>query len=508
MIAPYKRGREMFMRLVLTILATLALTAPLYAQDVPADAKPPVARAEKDPSPSAPLPAEALTSHTIQTATGPLAFKARTGAIRLTDAQAGTPIADIAYIAYERDTPDAKRPIIFAINGGPGASSAFLGLGALGPWRLRMDGDALAPSAPPRLTDNTESWLPFADIVLIDPPGTGYSRAIGEEARKRLYSAQGDIDALAVFIRRYLTSHDRLNAPKFIVGESYGANRAPRIARALAERENVGIDGIMLVSPMLEFRLAEGDGPFPIATRLPSYAAITRQAPSRTALADAEAYATGAFLTDFLRGPQDGAATDRIVTNVTAFTGLDSALVRQQNGRVDMGTYARERQRNAGRVLSIYDGDVAGFDPDPSARDGEWGDPILDALRAPMGTAMIALTRDTLKWPVGEARYEVLNNAVSRNWDWGRQGRAGNETISTLRHVLALDPRMRVSVLHGLSDLVTPYFATKLALDQLPAYGDKPRTRFVVLPGGHMFYARDDSRKVFRDEGRMMIEGK
>ena len=167
----------------------------------------------------------------------------------------------------------------FAVNGGPGAGSAWLQLGALGPWRLPMQG--LAPSSPPALVDNDDTWLDFTDLVFIDPPGTGYSRlvAAGDEARRRFWSVDGDIDALAGVIRRWLVANGRLGSPKFIVGESYGGFRGPRLAKALATEQGVGVSGMILVSPVLDFAPLSGGPaePLSLLTRLPSYAAAFRE---------------------------------------------------------------------------------------------------------------------------------------------------------------------------------------------------------------------------------------
>src|SRR5947209_1007587 len=206
---------------------------------------------DQQATPRTPLPPESVTSHTLDIPGQSLAFTARAGAVRLVDANSGAPQADIAYVAFERaDAGDAAaRPVTFAINGGPGAASGFLDIGAMGPWRIAMMGAALAPSAPPVTNANTETWLPFTDLVFIDPPGTGFTRILAEsdDVRRHFYSVGGDIDILAVTIRKWLEQHNRLASPKFIVGESYGGFRAPKIAHVLQETENVGINGIALL---------------------------------------------------------------------------------------------------------------------------------------------------------------------------------------------------------------------------------------------------------------------
>ncbi len=457
------------------------------------------------------LPAAVTTSHKIELAGRTFDLDAIAGTIPLLDAQSGKREAEVAFTAFLLKAPArADRPVTFAINGGPGAGSAWLDLGALGPWRLPLDG--LSPSKPPRTIDNAETWLDFTDLVFIDPPGTGYSRVLGrgDEQRRRFYSVEGDIEALAVVIRKWLATHGRLTSPKFLVGESYGGFRAPKLAHRLQDHEGIGLRGLILVSPVLDFGWLDGtNNPLDFVTRLPSQAAVARgldPRQGRPALAEVESYAAGAYLADLLRGERDTAALDRITEKVARYTGLDAGLVRKLGGRVDLATFARERERAAGKVASLYDGRISGFDAAPLTARGDYSDPVLDAAKTLLGTAMAEVTASRLGWKV-ETRYEILNEAVNRQWDWGR-GRCRAEALSDLKRVLALDPEVRVLVTHGVTDLVTPYFATKLLLDQVPALGAPDRLRLEVYGGGHMFYFDDKSRAALRDDARRLIAGK
>ena len=312
---------------------------------------------------------------------------------------------------------------------------------------------------------------------------------------------------MSVTIRKWLEQHNRLASPKFIVGESYGGFRAPKIAHALQQTENVGVNGIAMLSPVIDFSWFEGTTPLTRVALLPAMTAVARGATDRAKLADVEAYATGEYLSDLLKGPRDKEAVARLTDKVAAFTGLDRNLVARLAGRVDANTFLRERGRNQARVGSIYDGSITALDPSPNAPESHWSDPFLDGLRAPIASAMADITVNRLKWPVGELRYEILNNQVVRQWNWDR-GRGTNEALSDLRQALALDPQMRVLVMSGITDLITTYFGAKLLVDQLPAYGDARRVRFETVPGGHMFYSRDDSRAALRDAGRELIEGR
>src|SRR5665647_315766 len=202
------------------------------------------------------LPPDSTTKQTLALPGRTLAFSATAGSIRLFDGK-GEPQADIAYTAYQMDGADpATRPVTFLFNGGPGAASAYLQLGAAGPWRLAINGDAAIPSASPDLQPNAETWLDFTDLVFIDPVGTGYSRfvATGDDVRKRFFSVDGDVNSIALSIRRWLERSGRLISPKFVAGESYGGIRGPKIVRNLQTEQGVGVKGLILVSPVLDFR--------------------------------------------------------------------------------------------------------------------------------------------------------------------------------------------------------------------------------------------------------------
>lgn len=487
-----------------------ALVAAMTAQPSVALETPTKKGGDEPAGAAAALPPEVATKHVITLSGETLTFTARAGAVRLSDAQTGAPKADVAVTSYERaDMDPVTRPVIFAFNGGPGAASAWLGLGALSPWRLRLDGGPFSPSTPPQVIENAESWLSFADLVFIDPPGTGYSKFLSEseELKKHFFSVQGDVDALAVIVRKWLTAHRRLASPKYLVGESYGGFRVVKLAGALRERENIGVKGLVLISPALDFSWLQGShNLLSFAAGLPSLAAISRSAKDRREIADVETYAAGEYVSDLVKGMKDVATLARISTNVANYTRLDRDVVARLAGRVDAKTFVRERLKASGRVLSSYDGDVAAFDPAPFSRDSDWADPVLDSLRAPFGAAMTSIVIDKLQWPIGDARYEILNDQVSHYWDFGRGARQNAEAVSDLRQALALDPRFKVLIVHGLTDLVTPYFATKFLLDQIPDYGETSRVKLTVLPGGHMPYLRDDSRKMLRDAARTAIE--
>jgi carboxypeptidase C (cathepsin A) len=452
------------------------------------------------------LPPDSTTRQTLALSGRTLSFSATAGSIRVFDDK-GEPQADIAYTSYQLDGADrATRPVTFLFNGGPGASSAWLQFGDAGPWRLSITGDGAVSSASPDLVPNAETWLDFTDLVFIDPVGTGYSRfvASGEDVRKRFFSVDGDVNSIALVIRRWLEKYDRLLSPKFVTGESYGGIRGPKIVRNLQTTQGVGVRGLILVSPVLDFRDYSGSSLLQYVNSLPTMAAVAREAkgPVKWAdLADVERYARSDFLLDLIKGQADTEATNRLADKVASLTGIDQAVSRRLAGRFEVGEFRREFDRKNGRVTGRYDASVSGFDPYPDSSFFHFGDPSGDPLMAPLTSAAVDLTTRKLNWrPDGS--YQVLSDAVNKAWDFGR-GPA--ESVSQLRLILALDPKLKLLVGHGLFDLATPYFASKIILDQLPAYAGPNRVKLVVYPGGHMFYSRDVARQAFRSEVQALM---
>lgn len=477
------------------------------------------------------LPPDSVTEHVLELPGRTLQFKATAGSIPITNSK-GKVLAEMGYLAYTLDgIPAEDRPVTFALNGGPGAASAWLQIGALGPWRINMEEAAGAPSAPVRLIPNAETWLDFTDLVFIDPVGTGYSRFVSDEPsdsdqdrnRRRsaragsreeggpayFWSLEGDIESIAELIQAWVYKNNRVASPKLLVGESYGGFRVPKIARELQEKHGIALNALVLVSPVLDFGIRrQSNPPIAYAALLPSLAAAEMERHgeevTREALKDIEEYARTSYLEDLMRGPRDTAALDRVVKKVAEITGLDQQTVRRHGGRITGRIYTEHVHGPAGRVASMYDASITGFDPDPTSDRSPYRDPFTAALGAPLTSAMQEIYASRLNYRT-ERSYEKLSREVNRNWIWGNSP-TPPESVSDLQESLALDPRFRVLVVHGFTDLVTPYFASELVLDQIPSYGDRQRVNSIVYPGGHMFYSRDASRKAFREDVFNLVE--
>jgi carboxypeptidase C (cathepsin A) len=456
--------------------------------------------------PEPPLPAEATTHHALTLPGRTLSFTAKVGAAVFED-QTGATVAEIGYFAYLFDGAEARtRPVTFAINGGPGSASAWLQLGALGPWRLPITQAFAHPTAAADPTPNPETWLDFTDLVFIDPVGTGFSRFLQKDkaTRERFWSVDGDIGSIVQFIRRWLEANGRLDSPKFLVGESYGGFRAPRIAQTLQSMPGLALNGVVLVSPVLADRGTEFPGlgvALGKAAQLPSVAAAIADAKGPVPAQQLGAFereAAGPYLADLLAGPRDEAAVERLAQRIAALTGLDVAAVRRIGPRAAPSAFLGEIEREQGRTYSSYDATErrdAAFDG-PALIDG--GDD-LSGFYVRLARAMTRLTQGPLGW---KPQREYQTKGVGVGWSW-----SGQESVTAMRAALVRDPTFRVLVVHGYADLVAPYFRTKLILNQMPTVGtDVSRVRLEVYGGGHMLYSRDASRAAFRKDALRLFE--
>ena len=450
-----------------------------------------------------PFPADASVKQTTHVAGETLSYTATVGTIPVRDAE-GKKTAEIVFTAYHLDGPrDADRPVTFAFNGGPGASSVYLNLGAIGPKRVQFGAQGDSPSDPARLHDNPGTWLDFTDLVFIDPVGTGYSRSLlkPDETDKTFFTIDTDIAYLSRVVYDWLSKNGRMASPKYVVGESYGGYRAPAITHYLQTKMGVGVSGVVMVSPALDGRSAADPDTSPMSwvATLPSMAAANYerhgQALTPELMSGVETYARTDFVTDLMRGRQDPAAVDRIVQRVSAYTGLDPVDVRHMGGRIDSRAFLRELYRDQGKLGSWYDSNVTAYDPYPWAPDQRTGDPILEGILAPATSAMVDFVTREVGWKV-DAHYEALNPEVNQRWE--KHWFTSIESASDLRQALAIDPKMKAMIVHGYDDLSCPYFQSEMVVAQIPTMGSADRLRVKVYPGGHMFYSRPDSQAALR----------
>jgi carboxypeptidase C (cathepsin A) len=467
----------------------------------PQAAKPPAPDKTAEAHPLPPLPPDAHVEQSITLDGKKLTYTVTVGTLFVRDAD-GKAAGQLVYTAYTVDGPN--RPVTFALNGGPGAASVYLNFGAIGPKHLNAGNEGDSPSDPPTLSDNPGTWLDFTDLVFLDPIGTGFSRSLvdADQTRKLFWTTEPDIEYLSRCIYDWLVKNDRLGSRKYLVGESYGGFRGPRITYFLQSQLGVAMNGVVLVSPYLNPTLEQnGDlSPLPWLVTLPSITAAHLEREHQLtpeAMKPVIDYTLGEYATTLIKGPSDKAATDAMIKKVTDMTGLDPTFVKESGGRLETGAYLREVHREEGKLGSVYDSNVTMFDPFPYAPEQRANDPLLATLIAPTTTAMVDFDTRVVGWKV-EARYNALSYEVGSHWSRDQEMRAGS--TAQLREAVAADPKLHVMIVHGWNDLSCPFMGSILTVNQMPLMGDPTRVSVHEFPGGHMFYTREASRIALRKD--------
>jgi carboxypeptidase C (cathepsin A) len=461
-----------------------------------------------------PFPADKTVRQSMQLAGRTLNYEATAGSLPVLD-EKGKTVAEVMFIAYT--VPGPGRPVTFALNGGPGASSVYLNLGAIGPKRVQFGAEGDSPSDAATAKDNPGTWLDFTDMVFIDPVGTGFSRALvkEDEAKKRFYNPKADIEYLSRVIFDWLNKNERLSSRKYLVGESYGGFRGPRMTYYLQTRLGVAMNGLVLVSPYLDpaASIDRELSPLPWMLTLPTIVAANLERQGK--LTDAKMtevidYTRTEYVADLLRGHSDPQALERIVKRVTELSGLDPTFVRHSGGRLETQAYLREVFRSEGKLGSRYDSNVTAWDPFPFSPTQINNDPILDSIIAPTTTAVVDFITRSVGWKY-IARYNALSYEVNSLWSDGDEKGKGEDgdgvlrgSVKELREAVAVDPKLNVLIVHGWGDLSCPFMASVLIADQMPTMGNPNRVRVREYAGGHMFYSRGASQIALRNDALKM----
>jgi carboxypeptidase C (cathepsin A) len=447
-----------------------------------------------------PLPANKTIEQSMVLDGKTLHYNVTVGTINARESN-GKIAGNVVYMSYV--VPGKDRPVTFAFNGGPGASSVFLNFGAIGPKHLHgMGNEGDSASGPVVMSDNQGTWLDFTDLVFIDPVGTGYSRSLVSKAdtKKLFYSTEPDIHYLSDVVYKWLVQNGRMTSPKYIIGESYGGFRGPRLTYYLQSQLGVGIKGLILVSPYLN-PTDENNGyiysPIPWMITLPPIVAAHLEREGKLtaeAMQSVIAYDEGPYATALLAGTSNPAMQQAMIEKVTQLTGLNPTYVKQSGGRLETGSYLREVRREQGKIGSVYDSNVTMLDPFPWAPQQRADDPILAAIIAPTTEAMVNFITNVVGWKT-DAPYHTLSYDVNKAWKEDHALRSGS--VAQLRQAVAADPGLKVFIGHGWNDLSCPFMGSILSVNQMP---DALRARITIheFPGGHMFYTRQDSRIAFR----------
>ena len=485
----------MLANLILFLAMSLAPFQQTPAPPQTQQGRPPERAAEKPAPPVEEKPV--VTRHEVRAGGKVLKYTATTGMMPIKN-QAGEVEANIFFIAYTLDSAAGagSRPLLFSFNGGPGSSSVWLHLGALGPKRVRMMDDGNMPPPPFQLVENEHSWLDLADLVFIDPVGTGYSRAAKPELASKFFGLQGDIASVGEFIRMYLTRYERWSSPLFLAGESYGTTRAGGLAGYLIDR-GIAFNGIILVSTVMNFQtLSFGQGnDLPYILYLPTYAATAwyhkklppdLQQSLRKTLDEVEQWATTGYAMALAKGdrltPEERQA---VVDRLARYTGLDKRYIENTNLRIEIQRFDKELLRNMGRTVGRLDSRFEGRDALGVSERPDF-DPSMAAIRPPYTAALNNYVRTELGYK-SDLEYYILGGGIGR-WDWGVNNSYA-DTSEALRSAFAKNPYMKLFVASGYYDLATPYFAAEYTLTHMNLHPDlRGNIKLSVYEAGHMMY--------------------
>ena len=468
---------------------------------------------DKTPETSAVLPKDEIvqSQHTITINGKLIPYTVTTGRIVLKEEtdkktdeaakpEAEKPKASIFFVAYTRDDVEDRRqrPLTFSFNGGPGSSSVWLHLGVLGPRRVNM-GDAGSLLPPPyRLVDNEFSLLETSDLVFIDPVSTGYSRAVPGEQPKEFHGFKKDIESVGDFIRLYTTRYQRWLSPKFLIGESYGTTRAAGLSGYLQQRHGLFLNGIMLISSILNFQTADFHpaNDLPYILFLPTYTATAwyhrkldpeLQQDLRATLNKVEAFAFG----DYTRALMLGSALpaeqrQHIIRQLARFTGLSEDYIDRTDLRIEIFRFTKELLRAERRTVGRLDSRFIGIDRDSAGERFEF-DPSMAAIMGPYTAALNDYVRSELNYE-SDLPYEIMTNRV-RPWSYAEFENAYVDVARTLREAMHTNPALKVFVANGYFDLATPYFATQYTFNHLGLDASlQGNLRMSYFEAGHMMY--------------------
>lgn len=484
--------------MIYTYLLAIALTIALTIA--------PVVLHAGDSTASLPIFQQPVTTrHTAVIGGKSITYDATAGHLTLTK-EDGTVRARMFFVAYTKvgSADPSKRPVTFSFNGGPGSSSVWLHIGVLGPKRVRMNDDGTTTPPPYSMVANDESWLDLTDLVFIDPVSTGYSRAADEKtAGKEFHGYQQDIESVGAFIHRWVSDHQRWASPKVLIGESYGTTRAAGLSEHLQSRYGMYLNGVILVSAVLNFqtiRFDEGND-LPYALFLPTYAATAlyhgktgttlsaeqRSVALRSAVDAVRKFAINDYATLLMKGDRINADERSDAVQQLGFTGLSRDYLDRTNLRVNIHKFCAELLRDQGLTVGRFDSRYTGSVANPLSefmeRDPSYQPTIAGCFSTCINDYLARDLRVSTTLP-----YEVLTGRVWP-WDFGTAENQYLNVAPALRDAILMNPDLNVWVLNGYYDLATPFFATEYTINHLGLPASlRNNISMTYYEAGHMMY--------------------
>jgi carboxypeptidase C (cathepsin A) len=451
-----------------------------------------------------------VTKHDVTIEGKLIHYTATAGTLTLKN-EKGDSVALFGFTAYVKDgeTDARKRPVTFAFNGGPGSSSMWLHLGALGPRIVITNDPGITAPSPYKMVDNEHSILDVTDLVMLDPVGTGISHPIGKATSKDFWGVDQDIKSVSQFIKQYVTDNDRWNSPKYLLGESYGTLRAAGVADYLFEKMGMEMNGVILVSSILDYNTVSNDLAYELF--FPTYAAVAwyhHKIPNtpgglESFLKEVRIFAAGDYATALQKGDLlSDAEKDQIIVKLSAYTGLSKDYWSKANLRVPQPAFTQELLRDERTTVGRLDARYKGINMDPLS---EFSD--IDPQSTQISPAYISSFMNYYYTELKVNKmYDYKINCYSADgfkWDFSR-AKTGNFAIlpntgEDLSSLMSQNPNLKILVLNGYFDLATPFFATEYTFNHL---GLEKKIRGNIMmkyfEAGHMMYVNPASLILFK----------
>ena len=423
------------------------------------------------------------------------------------------------YSYFRSDVEDASnRPVIFFFNGGPGSGSIWLHVGLFGPWRVKYDDPEAVnvSSLPPYRVENNElCLLDISDLVFIDPVGTGWGRLLDPEAGERFFTMDNDADSFNTLIHAWLSKHDRWQSPKYLLGESYGTNRAALLAESLSgssqgEFSSVGLNGLVLLGSAIGLQndVLKFDTVEDAALMLPSMAATNwyHNKPGGSLegfIQKAYDFCADEYVTALFKGaslPPD--KREAIAEKIAFFSGLKKETVLEQDLRPEKWEYLKLVLKDRGLEVGVYDSRYTL----PINKDYTKENMLVDDAAITQYTpSFMAAISGHFKRALGithSRKYYAISREVSKAWKLNSKRSCAKSLAASMRR----NPELKVLFSTGVYDIQCQmgqarYLANHIGLDM-------NRVKFSEYPSGHMAYLGEPAAKAFADDVRAMVDGK
>lgn len=465
------------------------------------------------------FPEPSITQHSINVNGQKINYTATAGHMLMLD-EKGEEKSRVFYIAYTKNNVSnpSERPITFSFNGGPGSSSVWLHMGALGPKRVLMEKDGASLPPPFKVVDNEYSWLDKTDLVFIDPIETGFSRPADGVDKKEFTGYSEDLKSVGDFIHKYVTSNARWNSPKFLAGESYGTTRAAGLSGYLQDRHGMYLNGLVLISAVMNFQTIyfTSGNDLPYALFLPSFAATayyhgkidkTKFPDFKTFLKEVEHFALTEYSVFLIKGDKNLTKDKEIVLQkLSSFLALSPQFIEQNLYRINTWNFAKELLRNESRTIGRFDGTIKGIDKTTAGTSYDFDPSYNLTIYGSYTMAVNDHFKRVLNYENPDMVYEILTSNV-QPWNYGEAKNRFLDNSETLRAAIHKNPALKVLICNGYFDLATPYFATEYTVNHMFLNSEyQNNISMKYYNGGHMMYTLIDELKVFTNDVRKFYD--